>query len=94
MFKNKMFWYVCMMPGGIIGWIFIIYGLINPIDNASLRTAWYAIMCIWGIGHPLELFTSIPIGKQAGVSTGMTVVKTLLFGITWWFPLKMGILDK
>jgi hypothetical protein len=42
----------------------------------------------------VELLTSIPIGKKAGISTGTTVLKTLVFGFTWWLPVKMGILDK
>jgi hypothetical protein len=40
------------------------------------------------------LILSIPIGKKAGISTGTTVLKTLLFGFTWWLPVKMGVIDK
>jgi uncharacterized protein YhhL (DUF1145 family) len=94
MFKKKIFWYLFMMPGAILGWLFIIGGVVCPIGNETLRTIWLVIACIWVITHPLELILSIPIGKKAGISTGTTVLKTLLFGFTWWLPVKMGVLDK
>ena len=94
MFNNKLFWYFFMMPGAILGWLFIIFGVVFPIGNETIRTFWLAITCIWGIGHPLELISSIPIGKKAGIPTGVTVLKTLLFGFTWWLPVKMGVLNK
>jgi hypothetical protein len=94
MFKNKVFWYLFMMPGAILGWLFIIGGVICPIGNETLRTIWLVIVCVWCIGHPLELILSIPIGKKAGISTGTTILKTMLLGFTWWLPVKMGVLDK
>ena len=35
MLKNKMFWYFCMMPGAVAGWIFTLFGLLFPVilDN-------------------------------------------------------------
>jgi len=94
MFKKKIFWYLFMMPGAILGWLFIIGGVVCPIANETVRMLWLAITCIWVITHPLELILSIPIGKKAGISTATTVLKTLLFGFTWWLPVKMGVLDK
>ena len=94
MFKKKKIWYLFMMPGAILGWIFTIFGFVCPIENETLQTIWLVIACICCIGHPPELILSIPIGKKAGISTGTTVLKTLLFGFTWWLPVKMGVIDK
>ena len=94
MFKKKIFWYLFMMPGAILGWFFAIFGFVCPIENETVRMLWLVITCILVITHPLELILSIPIGKKAGITTGTTVLKTLLFGFTWWLPVKMGILDK
>jgi len=94
MFNNKLFWSLFMMPGAILGWIFTIFGFVCPIENETLRILWIVVACIFCIGHPVELLTSIPIGKKAGISTGTTVLKTLIFGFTWWVPVKMGVLDK
>jgi hypothetical protein len=94
MLKNKLFWYFFMMPGSIWGWVFVIYGALNPIANETVHTLWIVISCVWCLGHPLELITSIPIGKKAGIGTGTTILKTMLFGFTWWLPVKMGVLDS
>jgi hypothetical protein len=48
---------------------------------------------MWGIGYSLKLISSISIGKKAGISTDTTVLKTLLFGFTWWLSVKMGVLE-
>lgn len=94
MFNNKLFWTLFMMPGAILGWIFTIFGFVCPIENEIVRILWIVVACIFCIGHPVELMTSIPIGKKAEISTGTTVLKTLIFGFTWWLPVKMGVLDK
>ena len=94
MFKSKIFWYLFIMPGALLGWLFIIYGFVCPINQEAVHTLWLIITGIWVITHPLELILSIPIGKKAGISTGTTIIKTLLFGFTWWVPVKMGVLDK
>jgi len=83
-----------MMPGAILGWIFTIFGFVCPIGNETVRMLWLVITCIWVITHPLELILSIPIGKKTGIKIGTTVLKTLLFGFTWWLPVKMGVIDK
>jgi hypothetical protein len=46
------------------------------------------------IVHPLELLISYKLGKEKGIATPMIVIKTILFGFTWWFPLKQGILES
>ncbi len=93
MFKSKLFWYG-MFPGSIAGWIFAVYGFIVPITNETVRTIWIGILCVWLIGHPLELLISIPIGKKAGISVFKTVIKTIILGFTWWAPVKLGVFDS
>ena len=94
MLNNKLFWYVGVMPGSILGWLFIVYGLFAPFDNETIKLIWLIITCVWVIGHPLELIQSIPIGKKAGLTTSTIIIKTMLFGITWRFPLKKGFIEK
>jgi hypothetical protein len=55
MFKKKIFWYLFMMPGAILGWLFIIVGVVCPIVNETVQMLWLVITCIWVITHPLEL---------------------------------------
>ncbi len=93
MFRSKSFWYA-MMTGAVAGWIFSISGLVCPFKGDVIKMIWMAILLIWAIGHPLELFVSIPIGKKAGLSIRRAVIKTLLFGFTWWLPLKLGVIKR
>jgi zinc transporter ZupT len=50
------------------------------------------ITLIWGLCHPLELAVSLPLAKKAGFSLLKTIIYTLVFGITWWLPVKLGVL--
>jgi len=93
MFKGKSFWYL-MMAGALGGWAISIAGLAKPIKNENLKKIWQGIFCTWVFGHPLELALALGIGRARGLSTLRTVIKTLLFGFTWWLPLKLGVIKK
>lgn len=41
--------------------------------------------------HTGELIITLPLGRQKGLSSTRTLLMTLLFGFTWWVPLKRGI---
>jgi len=44
--------------------------------------------------HSSELMTSLKVGNEKGLSTSTTVIKTLLYGFTWWVPVRKGILQQ
>lgn len=44
--------------------------------------------------HIFELKTALAVGREKGLSTARTVVKNLIFGFTWWVPLRRGIVNK
>lgn len=90
--KNPMFWYG-NMAGAVVGWIFIFIGAFASLTG-SLYTIWLIVTLLWAVGHPLELLVAIPIAKKAGFSAEKSVAFTLIFGITWWIPVKLGILVK
>jgi hypothetical protein len=90
MINNKLFWYG-NMAGAVAGWIFIFSGALFHFTG-GIHALWLAITLIWGIGHPLELAMSMPIARKAGFSLKETIVNTLVFGITWWIPVKLGVL--
>jgi len=93
MFKNPLFWYG-NMACAVLGWLFVFGGLLCPFNPGSLKAVWTVIALVWTVGHPLELFISIPIAKKAGVSKGKAIVKTIIFGFTWWLPLKKGVFTQ
>lgn len=90
MFNKKPFWYGTMTVA-VAAWPFIFAGAICPFGG-GLRTFWLTITLVWGISHPLELVLSVPIARKAGFSMPKTIVFTLIFGITWWLPVKLGVL--
>lgn len=68
----------------IAGWIFIVYGLLIPLEFPWLLAAWYLdIILTLGI-HAIQLFWSIPIGKKMGHSVSYCIFMTMLWGATWW----------
>lgn len=84
-----MFWYG-NMAGAVVGWLFIFIGAFASFKG-GLHTIWLIITLLWAVGHPLELLAAIPIAKKAGFSAEKTLVNTLVFGITWWIPVKLGV---
>ena len=83
-----------MMAGSVLGWLFAISGLLFPFESGTLRVLWWFVLLGWGIGHPLELAQSLPIGKLRGVPLKDTIINTMVFGFTWWLPLKLGFTEK
>ncbi len=91
--KNEAFWKF-MMAGSVAGWGFALFGLLFPFEPGAVRTLWWVILLGWGILHPLELQFSLPIGKEKGVALERTIANTLIFGFTWWLPLKLGAIER
>jgi hypothetical protein len=88
--KNPKFWNL-MKAGSVLGWVFLFFGIFFHIQSTVLNIIWWLVLIGWGIGHPLELASSIPIAKSKGISLETTFIKTMIFGFTWWLPLKKGV---
>ena len=70
------------------GWLFILYGVIWPIQNNVVYILWLIDIFLSVFVHGLQLFVTIPLGKKLNMSTFKVVLNTLVFGATWWKPLK------
>ncbi|MBU0995887.1 MAG: hypothetical protein KJ737_25610 [Proteobacteria bacterium] len=92
MLDNKIFWYGNMI-GAVLGWVLIVYGLMNSFDSGMMRFLWLIVLIGWGFGHPIELSKSLPIAKKKNVPLKAAVIKTLVFGLTWWVPLERGVFE-
>jgi hypothetical protein len=44
--------------------------------------------------HMSESPVGLKIGRSRNLSAPRSLVKTWLFGFTWWLPLKRGILER
>ncbi len=91
---NKQTFWKGLMAGSIFGWLFIFWGVFCPFDGGFLKILWICILLGWAILHPLELAMSLPIGKEKGLTPEQIFIKTMLFGFTWWLPLKLGVFDE
>jgi uncharacterized protein YhhL (DUF1145 family) len=90
MLKSRGFWYL-MMAGAVLVWVFIVAGLVRPFRNETLKRLWKSVALTWLMGHPLELVLSRGIGAAAGVSPAKTLIKTMVYGFTWWLPVRLGV---
>jgi olefin beta-lactone synthetase len=70
------------------GWLFILYGVIWPIQNNVVYILWLIDIFLSVVVHSLQLFVTIPLGKKLNMSTFTVVLNTLVFGATWWKPLN------
>ncbi len=93
MLDNKSFWIANMMSCVVL-WIVVIFGAFYSFESPSVTITWWVITLALVIGHPLELIMAIPIGKKAGISLQKTIINTLIFGFTWWVPLKRGVFKQ
>lgn len=75
----------------IFGWLFIAYGLVFPIENDYIKWMWYIDIFLSVVVHLLQLFVGIPVGKKSGYSTRNSVYLTIIFGATWWKPLRQKL---
>ena len=44
--------------------------------------------------HLAELRITLPLARQKNLPTVIAVGKTMLFGFTWWVPLRQGLLKS
>jgi len=87
--KKRLFWrlvqastillYILLIGGGYI--------LNKPWLGWGLYGALFVL-------HVFELKTALQVGRARGLSTLRVVVKNLIFGFTWWVPLKQGVVSK
>lgn len=90
MLEKKAFWYFLMF-GVIALWIAVIWlcFLLLPESGAWKFLLPGALLVL----HLAELPISLKIGKSRGISPQLVVLNTVLFGFTWWLPLKRGVFD-
>ncbi len=93
MLDNKSFWIGNMMFCLVL-WVFVIFGVFYSFESHEVTIAWWAITLALVIGHTFELIISIPIGNNAGISLQKTIINTIIFGFTWWVPLKRGVFKQ
>ncbi len=89
--NSKAFWKTLMIS--VLGtWVLTLVAgyYLFPENHLSAWRFFIALLVI----HASELVISFKIGKEKGLSTQTIVIKTLIYGFTWWVPVKKGIIEE
>ena len=87
---KKAFWYA-MMAGTAGLWV---VGLLVPWWIFQNRIAGLVIPLVMLLLHILELPLALNLGEGKGLPPSRSLFFTLVFGFTWWLPLRKGIIDR
>ncbi|MFD3591847.1 hypothetical protein ACFWU5_03905 [Nocardia sp. NPDC058640] len=68
----------------VIGWIFLIVGVVRPFRGRVLRVAfWIDVVLSVGV-HAAQIPAAREVAAVQGISAKRAAVMTMLFGATWW----------
>lgn len=87
--NSKIFWYTLMAGTILLYAISLFIGRLLFPDNCALSLLIFAGILIL---HIFEIPHARAISRARGLSLSATILMTILFGFTWWLPLKKGIL--
>jgi len=87
--KSKIFWYTLMTGSLALYVLLIIAGRMVFPDSTLLSMVFVAAMFLL---HLSEIPHARSISCTREISLPVTIVMTILFGFTWWLPLKKGVL--
>nr|WP_293227020.1 fatty acid CoA ligase family protein [Moritella sp.] len=68
----------------ILGWLYLFIGIIWPFSNTILVTIWWIDIFLSVIVHSLQIPIALTKTKKYGISSLSSVVKTIIFGATYW----------
>ena len=89
MTKKPMFW--ILLQGSTLVLYALLIGGGYLLKLPALGWGLYGALFVL---HLFELKTALQVGRDRELSTLRVVVKNLIFGFTWWVPLKQGVVNK
>lgn len=89
MTKKPVFWILLQLS--TLGLYALLIGGGYALKLPALGWGLYGLLFLL---HVFELKTALRVGREKGLTTLRIVLKNLLFGFTWWVPVKRGILAK
>jgi hypothetical protein len=90
--NSRVFWYLLMIGSIVLYWLSILLGRhLFPDSYLLSRIFFIGLLAI----HILEIpLISLKIGRGKNIPVPMIIMKTILYGFTWWVPLKKGIIER
>jgi hypothetical protein len=90
--NSKYFWYGMMAGSIALFWAAMLLGTrLFGNDPFMSRIFFLGLLAVHALEIPL---VSLKIGKEKQIPIGMIILKTLLYGFTWWLPLKKGLIER
>lgn len=87
MIRSKFFWRM-MMSGSVVLYAVSLW----LVFFTAYRAMGIILLVSLLLLHTAELKTALRIGKEHGLTPKRIVLLNLIFGFTWWLPLKNDIL--
>lgn len=75
-----------------VGAIFLYLVIIGTSYFIQQPTSGWILIGLIAALHLSEMRIALSIGKEKGLSLGRIITMQLLFGFTWWIPLKKGVI--
>ncbi len=72
----------------LLGWLYLVLALFFwPLPHEALTIAWWVILFLHFVVHPLQILKGLPVGHRVAQSTATIAWMTTVFGATYWRPL-------
>lgn len=68
----------------VLGWIYLFVGIVWPFSHPVLQAIWWIDFFLSVVVHGFQIPLALPNAKRWGISKIVCVVKTLIFGATYW----------
>ena len=89
--NHKAFWYFLQFGAIVLYAVSIPFGYwLFPDSKLSAWSIFAGLVLL----HTAEINITRKIGNEKNISLLRVTVKTILFGFTWWLPLKKGIIKS
>ena len=64
------------------------------LDANAFEQLWVKIWALLLVLHVMELPIAFLATKERPASLVQTILMTILFGFTWWLPVRLGVFGK
>ncbi len=88
---SKKFWDFLMLNCIVLWFVLLLLGFYRYPEDTVMSISYVTILLVV---HIFEISISYKIGVNRNLSPLRVIVKTVIFGFTWWVPLKKEVIDK
>ncbi|RMI35348.1 hypothetical protein [Nocardia stercoris] len=72
----------------LAGWAFLLAGLVRPYRSRVLQLIFWVDVVLSVGAHAAQIPAALRVAEPLGHSRRRVVVSTMIYGATWWRPLR------